>query len=1181
MSKTPIALAALLGLLAGMGLAPAASAQAPSPQLEDPTKKEEKKNEELKKKVEKKEAKEKAAEKAKEKAGEKSAQEKKAGKGAKGAKAEKAEKKKDPWSADTFSGLELRGIGPALTSGRVLDVAVDPQDKSILYVATAGGGVWKTVNKGTTWTPIFDDQPSFSIGCVTVDPKDSLTVWVGTGENNSQRSVSWGDGVYKSVDGGQTWKRMGLAKSEHIGKIVIDPRDSDVVYVAAQGPLWAPGGDRGLYKTIDGGKTWEQVLKISENTGVTDLVVDPRNPEVLYAASYQRRRHVWTLIDGGPESAIYKSRDGGASWDKLSSGLPKEDMGRIGLAIAPTEPDTLYATIESTRKAGGFFRSTDGGASWKRLYDKVSSSPQYYQELFVDPKRADRVYAVDTLIQVTEDGGATWKGLGEKNKHVDNHLIWIDPDDTDHLYAGCDGGLYETYDRGQTWAHFGNLSITQFYRVAVDNQAPFYNVYGGTQDNFSLGGPSRTNNVHGILSADWFVTQGGDGFYSQVDPEDPYIVYAESQYGGLVRYDRKSGEQVDIQPQPGKGEPALRWNWDSPILVSSHAHTRVYFAANKLFRSEDRGDHWTAVSPDLTRQIDRNQLPVMGKIWGIDAVAKNASTSLYGNIVSLAESPVVEGLLYVGTDDGLVQVTEDGGEHWRKIESFPGVPDRTYVSRLEADPKDSNVVYAAFDNHKMGDFKPYAFRSADRGRTWTAIAGDLPATGPVYALKVDPDAPDLLYAGTEYGLFFTRDGGEKWLQLKGNLPTVAVRDIAVQRREGDLVIATFGRGFYVLDDLSALRAIKPETVTQEAALLPLRPAKMYIEAAPGGDPGPGFRGGSFFTAPNPPFGAVFTYYLKEGLETRQDRRWKQEKEADEAAKKASGKGKAESASKARGMGGEDQDEPPYPTWDQLRAEEREPKPEIVLTITDEQGQVVRQLTGPTSAGLHRVNWKLDYPDPNPVDLKEEGDDDGHGPAGPLAAPGTYKVQLAKRVDGVLTPLGEARTFEAQPIGVTSLPAKDRSEVVAFQTRVARLQRAAAGAGKAIEEAQDRIDHLEKAVEVTPGADPKLYADLVAVAGRLKDLDVELSGDSTISTRNEAFPPSINDRIGQIVFGAWGSTSAPTGTHRENYRIAAEQFGPLLEKLRTLVEVDLKGIEDRLEAAGSPWTPGRVPTWKPE
>ncbi|MGD8322368.1 MAG: glycosyl hydrolase, partial [Gemmatimonadota bacterium] len=694
-----------------------------------------------------------------------------------------------PLTPATFRGLNLREIGPALTSGRVVDFAVDPDDPATWYVASASGGVWKTVNDGTTFQPVFGSEGSYSIGVVTLDPNNPHVVWVGTGENNAQRAVGYGDGVYKSVDGGRTWKRMGLEDSQHIGSIVVDPRDSNVIYVAAQGPVWSAGGDRGLYKSTDGGEHWTPILQISENTGVNEVHLDPRDPDVLYASAWQRRRHVWTYIGGGPESALYKSTDAGATWTKVTTGLPSGDVGRIGLCISRSDPDYVYAIIEAAGESGGFFRSTDRGASFRRQ-SSYRTSGNYYSEIMCDPFDRDRVVSMDVWAQVTDDGGKTWGRFGELHKHVDNHALWFDPADPDHVINGNDGGVYESWDGAETWQFKANLPVTQFYKVALDNDAPFYGVYGGTQDNFSLGGPSRTTSQHGIVNADWEITNGGDGFESQADPTDPNIIYAQSQYGGLVRYDKKSGEIVPIQPQPAEGE-ALRWQWDAPLLVSPHSHTRLYHAANKVFRSDDRGDSWIEISPDLTRQLDRNTLPVMGRVWGPDAVAKNASTTIYGTIVTLDESPVTEGLLYVGTDDGLIQVTEDGGGAWRKIERFPGVPERTYVNMVLASRHDAGTVYAAFNNHKNGDFTPYLLESTDEGRSWTSIASDLPERGSVYAIAEDPVVPDLLFAGTEFGVYFSRDGGGHWVELQGGgFPTVGVRDLAIQGRENDLVLAT-------------------------------------------------------------------------------------------------------------------------------------------------------------------------------------------------------------------------------------------------------------------------------------------------------------------------------------------------------------------------------------------------------
>jgi len=1081
-------------------------------------------------------------------------------KAAKGAD-EKAAKQPELMAPATFSGLTLRSIGPAVTSGRIADIAISPDAPDTWWVASASGGVWKSGNSGITWTPVFDGQASYSIGCVTVDPNNPNAVWVGTGENNSQRSVSYGDGVYKSTDGGQSWTNMGLKDSQHIAKILVDPRDSETVYVASQGPLWNAGGDRGLYKTTDGGKTWKDVLEISKDTGVTDVAFDPRDPDVLYAASYQRRRHVWTLIDGGPESALYKSEDAGATWRKLEKGLPQGDLGRIGLAVSPADPDVVYAVIEAAGDKGGFYRSSDRGESWERRSDYVSGSPQYYQELIADPQDVDRVYSMDTFMQVTTDGGKSFQPAGELQKHVDNHTLWIDPDDTDHLVAGCDGGLYESFDRAASWRFVPNLPVTQFYKLALDNAKPFYHVYGGTQDNFSLGGPAQTTSASGITNDDWFVTVGGDGFQPRVDPDNPNIVYSESQYGGLARFDRASGELVDIQPQPGAGEPALRWNWDSPLIISPHSATRLYFGANRLFRSDDRGDTWKPVSPDLTRQIDRNQLEIMGRVWPIGAVAKNASTSYYGNIVALSESPQVEGLLYVGTDDGLVQVSEDGGGSWREEKSFPGVPEHAYVAKLEASSHAADTVFAAFDNHKMGDFKPYLLKSTDRGRTWTSIAGDLPEKGTVYAVVQDPVQPDLLFAGTEFGAFFTLDGGGHWIQLTGGMPTIAVRDLAIQKDENDLVLATFGRGFYVLDDLTPLRGLTQKTLEQDAILFPVADPRVYNpDYSTIGLRSHGFQGATYFTADNPPYGAVFTYYLKKALESREAEREKSESELVKEGKPVK-----------------------IPTWEELRKEEREAPPMILFTVRDEDGQVVRRITAPAEAGMHRVAWDLHFPPATPVRLHGGGEPDNpfaEPPNGPMTAPGNFTVQMAEMVDGEITPVGEARSFTTRPLALETLPATDRPALEAFQRQTADLQRAVLGAVKAAGEAQTRLDAVKKALLDTPAADASLLSKAQDLENRLKDLEIELEGDPVIAEHNEPTPPSIVDRVQRVVYGSWGSTSAPTATHRRDFQIAGQEFSEVLAKLRTLIETDLAGLESQLEDLGGPWTPGRVPRWSP-
>jgi photosystem II stability/assembly factor-like uncharacterized protein len=1060
-------------------------------------------------------------------------------------------------STPTFNGLRFRSIGPAFTSGRVIGFAVEPNNPSHYFVASASGGVWKTVNNGNTWTPVFEREGSYSIGCIALDPKNPLTVWVGTGENNSQRSVSYGSGVYKSDDGGKTWRNVGLKNSEHIGRIAIDPKDSNIVYVAAQGPLWGPGGDRGLYKTTDGGKTWKNILNISENTGVSDVEIDQNNPETLYAAAYQRRRHMWTLIDGGPESAIYKSTDAGATWNKSRAGLPTNDMGRIGLAISPADSNVIYATIESGDRKGGIFRSNDRAGSWEKRND-FDAGAMYYGHVVADPKDVDRIYIMNVFLMVSDDGGRTLRRLGEKSKHVDNHEIWIDPSNNDHYLVGCDGGVYESWDRGANWYFKSNLPVTQLYDVTTDNATPFYNVFAGAQDNFAFGGPSRTRNASGIVNSDWWVTQGGDGFRTQVDPEDPNTIYAELQNGNLVRDDKRSGERHGITPEVGRNEDPLRWNWDSPFIISPHSHTRLYFAADKLFRSDDRGDSWKVISGQLSRNLDRDKLPVMGKVWSMDAIAKNQSTAFFGNASALAESPKKDGLIYVGTDDGLIQITEDGGKNWRKVEKIGDVPELAYVSRIVASVNDPNTVYVAFENHQNADFKPYLFKSTDAGRTWTSIKSNLPANQPVWGIAEDNVNPNLLFAGTEYGLFFTVDGGGKWIQLRGGLPTIQVRDIVIQRRENDLVLGTFGRGFYILDNYTPLRAVTPEMLKQDASLFPVKDALMYIQAQPIGGRGKSFQGESFFTAENPPFGATFTYYLKEELKTKKAKR----QDAERVAQR--------SGAAVR-----------LPSGAELSAEEQEEAPAIIIVISDSQGRVIRRLTGPVTAGFQRVNWDLRYPASSlPPPPNPDGEDPfADPPGGPLVMPGTYKVSMLKRVDGVTTPIAQSQEFQVTVEGLDRMSPADRIALVEFQQKAARLQRAVSGATQAANSLTPRFAAIRRALVETPNAPESLLNDAAALEKRKNEILRALQGDQALRQRNFNLPPSINERVGSVVGVQRMSTARPTQTQMDQYTHAAAEFEGVLSQLRQLIEVDLQKLEMRMEAAGAPWTPGRIPEWK--
>jgi len=1099
-----------------------------------------------------------------------------------GATTEPSQKKPpDPLtSADTYKGLRLRNIGPAFVSGRVTALAVNPFNRAQYYVGVASGGVWKTDNDGHTWTPVFQNEGSFSIGDVKLDPHDPAIVWVGTGENNSQRSVDYGDGVYKSEDGGKSWTNVGLKHSEHIGRIAISPRDSNTVFVASEGPLWSPGGDRGLYKTTDGGKAWKKVLNVSENTGFAEVVIDPVDPDTIYAASYQRRRHVWTLIDGGPESAIYRSVDGGNTWSKLKSGLPSVDMGRIGLAVSPVDRNIVYATIEAAEDKGGIFRSSDRGATWERR-NPYDTTAMYYGQIFADPKNVDRIYVMNVLIRVSDDGGKTLRPLGEKYKHVDNHVIWIDSADTNYYLVGCDGGLYESFDRGANWSYKNNLPVAQFYDVAVDNSKPFYYVYGGTQDNSSVGGPSRTLKTNGITNEDWFFTQGGDGFRSVIDPEDPNTVYAEYQYGNLTRFDRRTGQQIGIQPQPGPDNVPYRWNWDSPIIISPHSHTRLYFAANKLFRSDDRGDTWKAIGPDLTRQIDRDKLPVMGRIWGPDAVAKNASTSFYGNIVALSESPQKDGLLYVGTDDGLIQVTNDAGGNWTKYDKFPGVPNMTYVSRLLASQHNANIVYASFDNHKMGDFKPYLLKSSDNGHTWTSIAGNLPENGAVLAIAEDHVNPRLLFVGTEFGLFFSLDGGGHWTQLKGGLPTIAVRDIAIQKRENDLVIATFGRGFYILDDLTPFRNVNAQNLQQSATIFPVRDTLMYIEERPIGGKH-GSLGATYFEADNPPYGATFSYYLKEKFKTKKETRQEKEKAAKQPGKGDNAEANTHNK-KAEDQKGTAQPFT-YPTMDQIRTEAEEQPPAVYLVVSDANGTPIRRVAVSNEGGINRATWDLRYP---PSEVHAPSPDEAEfgeffqPPTGPLVMPGQYSVTLESRVDGKTQRLAGPVQFKVNVLGAEQMSEADRAAQQQFHQKVARLDRALTGAVQTGGDVDKRLTTIGQSLRDTPGDMSALVTRADDIRGRLREIMRAMRGDSVLRRRQENTPAAITDRINQIEDEERFSITKPTQTHVDSYNVAAQQFGEQLSKLRQLVDVDLKRLEDDMEKAGAPWTPGHLPEWSPQ
>lgn len=1032
--------------------------------------------------------------------------------------------------------LKFRNIGPAFMSGRIADIAIDPKQPNTWYVAVGSGNLWKTTNAGTTYTPIFDDKPSYSIGCVTIDPNFSDTVWVGTGENVSGRHVGFGDGVYLSMDGGRSFENMGLKQTEHISKIVVDPRNSNIVFVAAQGPLWAPGGERGLFKSTDGGKNWKQVLSKGPYTGVTDVVLDPRDPNVLYAATHQRHRTVWALLDTGPESGIYKSTDGGETWRELTSGLPGGDKGKIALGISPQKSNVVYASIELPNRKGGFFRSENFGESFEQRSEFVSggTGPHYYQEIYLDPHRFDAIYhANDTLVR-SLDGGKTFVPIEGRSKHVDNHAVVFHPTDPDFLLVGCDGGVYQSNDFGKSYRFSANLPVTQFYKVDVDYDLPFYHVVGGTQDNNTQYGPTATRFVQGITNADWQIVLGGDGHDNAIDPTDPNIIYCESQQGFIHRFDRRTGQAVDIKPQPTAGEESFRFNWDSPILISPHNPKRIYFGSRKLHRSDDRGDSWTTISPDLSKGIDRWTLPVMGRVWGIDAGFDLLAMSAYGNITSISESPKVEGLLYVGTDDGLIQITEDGGKSWRKVDRFFDVPEGAFVNDVKADKHHPDTVYVCLDHHKTGDFKPYVLKSTDRGKTWTSLAATLPERHLVWRIEQDHVRPELLFLGTEFGVFASVDSGSKWFKLSSGLPNIPVRDLAIQKRENDLVAATFGRGFYVLDDYSPLRELTVERLEKESHLFPVRRTWWYVPFDRLGGMGSrqGFQGDSYFVADNPTYGAVFTVYFKDEFKSLKDAR----SESEQNAKKENKDAKV----------------PSLAEWEK---EVEQLAPMRFLKITDGAGGFVARVPLPSGKGMHRVAWDL-----KKSPLRGSG-------LRPMASPGNYTAVVAVWDGKETKTISEPVTLTLEPMLEPSMPAVDRQQALEFQGQVVALQHRLE---RSIAKLNRGVEQLEEAERVLQESAPELapvWSEIRQATLDAKRIDKQLTGNPILQERFIESVPTPTERLGNVLFGSMGSTHGPTKTHREQFEICKAEIESALPRIDALVDQTIAAIRQKVIAMG--------------
>tara|TARA_A100001234_G_scaffold221224_1_gene236384 strand:- start:445 stop:3690 length:3246 start_codon:yes stop_codon:yes gene_type:complete len=1050
---------------------------------------------------------------------------------------------KDKKTENIYDGLKFRHLGPALMSGRISDIAIHPNNENIWYVASGSGGAWKTENSGTTWKPIFDNEKSYSIGCITLDPQNSDIVWIGSGENVGGRHVAYGDGIYKSVNGGKNWQNMGLKKSEHISKIIVHPTNQNTIWVASQGPLWSKGGERGIFKSTDGGKSWIQKLGDDEWIGATDLIIDPRDPKILYAATWQRHRTVAGYMGGGPGSNIYKSIDGGDTWKKIDKGLPKSNMGKIGLAISPQNPDVLYAAIELNRRSGGVFKSSNRGESWSKMSDAVSggTGPHYYQELYASPHNFDEIYLADNYMQVSFDGGKTFSRMNESEKHVDNHAVAFKKDDPNYILVGCDGGLYESFDKTKNWKFIDNLPLTQFYKIAVDNAYPFYYVYGGTQDNNTQGAPSRTDNIHGIRNSDWFILLGGDGHQPATDPNDPNIVYVQWQRGNLNRHDRITGENINIKPQPKIGEKIDRFNWDSPILVSSHNSKTLYFASQRLWKSEDRGDSWTAISKDLTNNIERIQTPFFGSKQKWDNAWDLYAMSNYSTITSISESPKNSELIYIGTDDGIIQVTEDGGKNWRKTDfsKIIDLPNTSFVNDIKADLYDENIVYAVFDNHKYGDFKPYVFKSINKGKTWKKISSNLPENTILWRIVQDHVDNQLMFLGSEFGVYFTNNQGQTWNKLKNGMPNISVRDLAIQKRENDLVVGTFGRGIYVLDDYSSLREFKKENVSEEIVLFKPKNAFWYTEKRILGSRRKAAQGDNFYLADNPPYGVNFTYYQANKYKSKKEIRLNQEKELEKNKKEVS-----------------------TPTWNLLESEKNELTPSVWAFIYSQDGKIVKKVKAINKSGFNRISWDLTSESKNII-TKDNFENSSRGN---LIAPDEYSAQMFKQIEGKYIAVSNKVKFNVVPLKQGALKGSPYNVVVSHWNEVSELRSKIYHLSKQIKDLKNKSLIALKAYQRAELVDEKINMKILSLREKILELELNVNGSSIKSKVGEQ-----NDypRMRDYIWAASSySTYGPTKQHKESLQNAHTLYNKFNKEYESLNQ-QIKPINNSLNKINAP------------
>ena len=1038
-----------------------------------------------------------------------------------------------------YSGLKFRSVGPAFMSGRIADIAINPDNENEWYVAVGSGGVWKTVNAGTTWQPLTDNQSFYSTGSITIDPNNTNTIWLGTGENVGGRHVGVGKGVFLSLDGGKTWKNKGLNKSEHISKIIVNKKNSNNVFVASQGPLWSSGGDRGLYKSINGGESWSLVLSVNKWTGVTDVVVDPRDENIMYAATWQRHRNVAAYMGGGPGTKLFKSTDGGDSWRQLKTGLPTGKLGKIGLAISEINPDVLYAAIELERRKGAVYRTSNGGESWKKMSDTVSGAtgPHYYQELVASPHHFDKIYLMDVRVQVSDDGGKTFYRMNEGNKHSDNHSMTFKKNDPNYLLVGTDGGIYESFDDTKSWKYVNNLPLTQFYKLAVDDSYPFYNIYGGTQDNNTQGGPSRTFRSNGIANSDWFVLLGGDGHQPATEPGNPNIVYAQSQQGNLHRVDRTTGEAVFIKPYSGLNEDFERFNWDSPILVSSHNPKRLYFGSQRVWKSDDRGDSWTPISKDLTKNQERLELPIMGKQQSWDSAWDVYAMSTYNTITSLSESILDQNILYAGTDDGLIHSTKDGGSSWTSItvDKLPGVPDSSFVNDIKADLHNDQVAYVALDNHKFGDYSPYLYKTSNGGKSWKPIINGLPEDTFVWRIVQDHIDPNLLFLASEYGLYFSNNQGEKWIKFSTGLPTISVRDLVIQKRENDLVLATFGRGFYVLDDFSSLRKLNTSN-SNEVILFDVKEALQYNPIRSGTSS----QGSSYYTSKNPPYGAIFSYNLPDSYKSLKSLRSKREKELDKLNKDI-----------------------PFVGWDELDKEINETKSKIILEIRDDNGDLVDRINGSTKKGINRVSWNLSKPLPTILDSNSRW-----SRSSITVKPGKYSVHLLELVKDGVNELTKSKTFDVKRIRENVLKNPLNSKIDEFILELNKFEIEYSVMISNYIKSKKKQSSFNNTLRFIKNIDSDLLNKLNELNDQMNLIDVLLYGSKSKKEIMEKDITLVSERISIAKRGFYGNSYGPTKQHMDSFGIAKDQWDSILPRVEKFIKA-VGVLSNDLEQLGAP------------